>query len=155
MEVRMYKLLKLPVFLLLFFSINNAFADSSPDYSRYGDLNSGHIYSKIKNPSRSGTVGYYSVKVIPSYYGKNGNFDIELKGKNIEGWAGLWIHTSDGNRKIMGFDNMSDRPIKGTTTWRKYKNKIYIPQGAKYISFGVLLQGEGRVDFRNFNFNIY
>lgn len=143
------------IVLVFTISSNSGFADSSPDYFRHGDLNNGHIYSKIKNPSRSGTVGYYNVKVIPSYYGKNGRFDIELKGESIKGWAGLWIHTSDGNRKIMGFDNMGDRPIKGTTSWKRYQNTIYVPQGAKYISFGILLHGEGRVDFRNFNFNIH
>ncbi len=129
-------------------------AESSPDYFRNGDLRSGSISSKVENPSRSGTVGYYSVEVKPAHYGKTGNFSIDIKASNISGWAGLWIHTADKNQEILGFDNMQDRPISGTTSWKRYENTIYIPQNARYISFGVLLHGEGQVYFKNFNFFI-
>ncbi len=135
------------IFIVLIFAVSSSpgFSDPSPDYFRYGDLNNGYIYSKVKNPSGSGVLGDH-VKVIPSHYGETGRFNIELKSDIAKGWSGLWIHTSDKNHRVLGFDNMSDRPIKGTTSRNKYQNTIYIPKGARYIGFGVLLQGEGRVD---------
>lgn len=147
-------MIKVILFSVLLLLGNTCNAESSPDYFRSGDLKNGSISSRVENPSRSGTIGYYSVKVIPDYYGKTGNFSIDIKGTDIQGWAGLWIHTTDAKNEVLGFDNMSDRPIKSTTSWKRYENTIYIPKNAKSISFGVLLHGEGQVEFKDFNFFI-
>ncbi|MCK7516664.1 MAG: hypothetical protein MZV64_02535 [Ignavibacteriales bacterium] len=50
----------------------------------------------------------------------------------------------------LGFDNMRDRAIKGTTDWKKYEIVLDIPENSTTINYGVLLGGDGKVWFDNF-----
>lgn len=43
--------------------------------------------------------------------------------------------------KVLGFYNMSDRPIRGTTDWKNYYVVLDVPQGAAKICFGFILVG--------------
>ena len=53
------------------------------------------------------------------------------------------------NGQQLGFDNMQDRAIKGTTDWKKYEIVLDIPSNSKSINYGLLLGGEGKVWFDN------
>ena len=46
-------------------------------------------------------------------------------------------------RNTLGFDNMNDRPILGTTKWTKYEIEMDVPVDSIYITFGYLLKGGG------------
>tara|TARA_B100000809_G_scaffold119529_1_gene117786 strand:+ start:17969 stop:18550 length:582 start_codon:yes stop_codon:yes gene_type:complete len=68
-----------------------------------------------------------------------------IRTKNVESWAGMWMRV-DGKRKhSLSFDNMRDRKIKGTTEWTKYEIILDVPKSSTTISYGVLLQGIGSV----------
>ena len=54
------------------------------------------------------------------------------------------------NYMQMGFDNMRNRPIKGTSDWKKYEIVLDIPPDSKSINYGVLLNGDGKVWFDDF-----
>jgi len=61
------------------------------------------------------------------------------------GFAGLWLRidpsaTASG---ALGFDNMSDRGVKGTTGWKRYQVVLDVPKEAGKIAFGALLVGGG------------
>jgi hypothetical protein len=43
--------------------------------------------------------------------------------------------------KVLGFYNMGDRPIRGTTDWKTYSVVLDVPQGAAKICFGFILVG--------------
>ena len=43
----------------------------------------------------------------------------------------------------LAFDNMLDRPIKGTTDWTRYAVVLDVDKTAVAIAFGVLAGGEG------------
>jgi hypothetical protein len=43
--------------------------------------------------------------------------------------------------KVLGFYNMSDRPVRGTTGWKNYYVVLDVPQGAAKICFGFILVG--------------
>ncbi len=45
---------------------------------------------------------------------------------------------------------MKDRAINGTMEWKRYKIVLDIPSNSKSINYGVLLGGEGKVWFDNF-----
>jgi hypothetical protein len=40
---------------------------------------------------------------------------------------------------------MQDRPIKGTTDWQRYDVVLDVPADSTGISFGILLDGTGKV----------
>ena len=46
---------------------------------------------------------------------------------------------------MLAFDNMEDRPIKGTSDWTRYDVVLDVAKEAKGIAFGILLKGEGTV----------
>ena len=51
----------------------------------------------------------------------------------------------DKRSTLMAFDNMEDRPIKGTTDWQTYSLVLNVSHDATGIFFGVLLDGPGAV----------
>ena len=55
---------------------------------------------------------------------------------------------------MLGFDNMQDRQIKGTVDWKHYEIILDVPKEAKYISYGVLIGGTGKIMIDNFKFEI-
>lgn len=78
-----------------------------------------------------------------------------LKSKDIESYAGFWLRVdASDSKKPLSFDNMFDRPIKGTTDWKKYEIVLDVPENAFNISYGVLLNGTGQVWFDSMTFEI-
>ena len=65
--------------------------------------------------------------------------------KNVKGIAGLWMRIDSQEGDTLQFDNMSNRPISGTTGWNHYSVVLDVPQAAGGIYFGVILQGSGEV----------
>jgi hypothetical protein len=78
------------------------------------------------------------------YLGKRVRFSAFVKSENIERWAGLWMRV-DGKQQALTFDNMQDRPIKGTTAWQNCQVVLDVPPGATGIFMGILLDGPGTV----------
>lgn len=60
------------------------------------------------------------------------------------GSAGIWMRV-DGERKMLGFDNMADRDVTGTTEWKQYSVVLDVPAEAVNIVFGTLIQEMGQV----------
>ena len=46
---------------------------------------------------------------------------------------------------LLAFDNMQDRPIKGTTAWQRYEVVLDVPDSALGVYLGVLIDGPGEV----------
>ena len=80
------------------------------------------------------------------YVGKRVRYSAFVKSENVERWAGLWMRV-DGKsgQSPLAFDNMQDRPVKGTSTWRNYEVVLDVPAGATGIAFGILMDGPGTV----------
>ncbi len=78
-----------------------------------------------------------------------------VKTESVEKSCGLWLRVDQvGSTKPLSFDNMSDRPIKGTTAWTRYEIVLDVPQNASLIAFGALLEGTGQLWFDNLSFEI-
>jgi hypothetical protein len=71
-------------------------------------------------------------------------FNRSVKTENVQRWAGLWMRVDKG-KDSMAFDNMHNRPIKGTTAWQNYEGVLDVPPDATAISLGILLEGTGAV----------
>jgi hypothetical protein len=78
------------------------------------------------------------------YAGKRLRFTAFVKTEGVQDWAGLWMRVDKGKESV-AFDNMYDRPIKGTSGWQQYAVVLDVPQNASGIFFGVLLHGTGTV----------
>lgn len=83
------------------------------------------------------------------YVGKRVRFSAAVKSEGVNDWAGLWMRVDSGPVPAVRFDNMQDRPIKGTTNWQNYHVVLDVPKDATGIAFGVLLGKSGTVWLSN------
>ena len=89
------------------------------------------------------------------YLGKRIKMTGYLKSKDVTGWAGFWLRVDQaGSQQFLSFDNMQDRPIKGTTDWRKYEIVLDVPSEASNIAFGALMSKTGQIWIDDVNFEV-
>lgn len=58
-------------------------------------------------------------------------------------YAALWMRVDLPGRKEGAFDDMGDRPIRGSTPWMRYAVVLDVPEDATELAFGLLLAGGG------------
>jgi len=89
------------------------------------------------------------------YLGKRVRMTGFVKSENVTAWAGLWLRVDQsGSQQPLSFDNMGDRPIKGTTGWAKYEIVLDVPSNASLIAYGALLDGTGQIWFDSITFEV-
>jgi len=76
-----------------------------------------------------------------------------VKSENVKKAAALWLRVDRGAKPV-SFDNMQQRPIKGTSEWKQYEIVLDVPKDATGISFGALLTGTGQIWFDSLSFEI-
>jgi len=110
---------------------------------------SSSAFLKSKEPKNNefGTLMQYIN--AENYIGKRLRLTGYVKCESVEGWSGMWMRIDGETGQQLGFDNMQERAIKGTTDWKKYEIVLDIPTGSKGIAYGVLLGGKGKVWFDN------
>jgi len=84
-----------------------------------------------------------SVSAIP-YRGLRVRWRMWLRPIQVTGWAGAWLRV-DGFGRILAFDNMSARPVRGTTDWTEAEVVVDIPDSAMVLTVGALLAGAGEL----------
>lgn len=89
------------------------------------------------------------------YLGKKIKLTAFVKSEDVKDWAGLWLRV-DGQKKgeTLSFDNMQDRPIKGTSNWARYSITLDVPNDASRINYGALLSGTGTIWFDGLSIEI-
>jgi erythromycin esterase-like protein len=75
-----------------------------------------------------------------------------IKSERIfRGYAGLWCRVDgrdeQGRRRVLGFAEMSQRGVHGTTPWTRYGVALDLPAGAESVHFGVVHTGDGTAWF--------
>lgn len=89
------------------------------------------------------------------YLGKRIKMTGVVKTENVANWAGLWFRVDqEGSKEPLSFDNMHERPIKGTSDWKKYEIVLDVPNNASLIAYGALLEGTGQIWFDNITIEI-
>lgn len=115
--------------------------------------NAATIKSIDKNIDGFGTLMQQSKP--DKYLGKRVRMIGFVKSENVSTWAGLWLRVDQsGSQQPLSFDNMGNRPIKGTTDWTKYEIVLDVPSNASLIAYGALLDGTGQIWFDNITFEI-
>ena len=86
------------------------------------------------------------------YLGKKLKLTAFIKTSDVNDWVGMWMRVDGEKGKMLSFDNMQERSIKGTTGWKKYEIILDVPKSSSTINYGVLLSGTGVVWMDNFSF---
>jgi hypothetical protein len=87
------------------------------------------------------------------YAGKRVRFSAWVKAQDVTDGAGLWMRVDDSSHSV-AFDNMQNRPIKGTSDWHNYSVVLDVPQNATGIFYGILLTRSGNVWLNSAKFEI-
>jgi hypothetical protein len=83
--------------------------------------------------------------VPEGYRGRRVRLTAWLRSEGVSEWCGLWMRVDGPARRMLAFDNMSARPIRGTTGWARYVVVLDVAAEAEVVAFGVILNGEGSV----------
>mgnify|MGYP006149153235 CR=1 FL=1 len=90
-----------------------------------------------------------------SYLGKKIKITASIKTEKVKKWAGLWLRIDgETTETTLGFNNMSDRPIEGTTDWTEYSILMNVPETSKTLNFGALLNGNGKIWLNDVKFEV-
>jgi RNA polymerase sigma factor (sigma-70 family) len=107
------------------------------------------------NGSYKKTDNSFSTQYIVSdrsvLYGKHVRITFWLKTRSVRGWVGTFVIILGTDSRHMQCDDMSDRPIRGTTDWQQYEIVTDLPNEPCIIYLGPDLYGPGELwadDFR-------
>ena len=98
-------------------------------------------YSKSDNSSST----VYIVTPRSVLYGKRVCITGWLKTKDVRGWASAFAIIVGKDRNPLQYDDMSDRPIRGTTDWQQIQIVTDLPDAPCGIYFGPDLYGPGEL----------
>lgn len=109
---------------------------------RHGGKASAQI--QFVGTAANGFVSLTQACQAESYRGKRVRFSAWIKTEALGDYAQLWFRL-DAPTRMPGFDNMSNRPIKGVTDWKSYELVLDVPDDVVQLVFGVMSFGTGRV----------
>lgn len=77
----------------------------------------------------------------------------DIKLKDVENQASIWMRIDGKSKEILGFDNLSTRPpFKKISGWQKHYIVLDIPDNSNRLLFGLLLAGKGELYVKNMIF---
>jgi len=109
---------------------------------RYAGQPAGRLYSKTSEAEGQGT--FMQQFKADSFRGQRLRMTARVKAEAVEQWAGLWMRVDGPEGETLAFDNMQQRPIKGTVDWKSYSIVLDVPEKSQLISAGLLLTGAGK-----------
>jgi hypothetical protein len=102
-------------------------------------------FIKSLNPSKRGFGTLMRTAGVEAFRGKRIQLTSYIKTVKAKS-AGAWFRVN-GEKKTLAFDNMSDRRIRGTQDWKQVSLVLDIPEDAVTVSYGIMLEGKGKVWF--------
>ena len=87
--------------------------------------------------------------------GKAIRLEAEIETWQVEQRAGMWLRADGDILPDLVFDNMSRRPIRGSTPWTRYSIDAHLPQETTWLNYGILLVGRGTMWADNFRVMIW
>jgi hypothetical protein len=111
--------------------------------SKHGAADGGYIRS-VADANRYSVGNLKAEMPAGPYLGKRVRLSGFVKTDGVENWSGLWLRADGPNGVWLARDAMEDRPIKGTTDWKKYDLVVDVPAAAVNIAVGLRLVGRGK-----------
>jgi tetratricopeptide (TPR) repeat protein len=106
---------------------------------------SAYVRSKFNESDGSAFGNVMQTVSADRFRGQRIRLSAQVKAVRVEGDAGLWVRVDGATKSPLSFDNMSNRPIKGTIDWKKYEIILDIPEESACIAFGILMPGVGQI----------
>lgn len=105
----------------------------------------GAMSIRARPNARPGGMGTLS-RSIPAgrFRGKRVRLSASMRTREA-GRVQLWMRVNGANGQVLSIDDMQNRPLRGTTRWRRYAIVLDVPANASEISYGFLLAGSGMV----------
>jgi C-terminal processing protease CtpA/Prc len=127
----------------------------SKDYKIYIDsvnAQNGKTSAVIENQGDKSDFKALEINLPNNYNGKFIRLSGYIKTENVtDGYAGLWLRIDPQ----IGFDNMNNRGITGTTDWKEYEVILPLnPKKTDKIVVGGLLVGKGKMWLDNLQVSI-
>ena len=106
----------------------------------------------LEKKGSQSSFGVITHPITQVFEGRTIELKAYLKTEGVStGYAGLYMRINDENSKMIAFDNMGTRGVKGTTDWKQYSIKLdYNSEEVKTLYIGGLLSGDGKAWFDNF-----
>jgi hypothetical protein len=111
----------------------------------------------FQNPRAAETEFGSLMQRIPAHNlaGKVIHLEAEIKTWRVEQWAGLWLRADGDKIPTLVFDNMSRRPIRGSTSWARYSIDVQLPKETAWLNYGIVLSGRGTMWADNFRLLVW
>lgn len=74
------------------------------------------------------------------YQGQRLRLSARMKSEDAAGFQ-MWFRIDGSDGKSVRFYNMQDRPVIGTTGWKRYDIVLDVPPGSTTLNYGFFLQG--------------
>jgi len=112
-------------------------------------------YSGLVSSSEEGaSFGAIVYRIPAGYKGKQIKLRGYIKTENIiDGYAGLLLRI-DKKNNVLAFDNMENRPVKGTSGWKVYEIILPYAEESDAVYVGGILVGKGKAWFDDFEITI-
>ena len=102
------------------------------------------FYLRTRTPPLGGGFGtWMKYGEAGPYLGKRVRLRANVEPKDVSGWAGIWMRVDGKNGKVLAFDNMQDRPVRGTMPAHPYEVVLDVSPDATGFGYGILLAGSG------------
>ena len=89
-----------------------------------------------------------------AYRGKRVRLSAQVRGEAVKNWAGLWMRVDGDKGSVLAFDNMQNRPLKGSFEWQRASVVLDVASDAKLVAFGLLQDGDGATFAGSLNIEI-
>jgi hypothetical protein len=74
------------------------------------------------------------------YVGQRVRLSARMRTEKASGFQ-LWFRVDGQQGKMLRFYNMQDRPVTGTTDWKRYEIVLDVPPDSTSLNYGFFLQG--------------
>jgi C-terminal processing protease CtpA/Prc len=129
---------------------DNWFRWGTPDYKITPDTTEKHsgtnsLLIELPGDKTDRSFGCCATSIPVNFQGKQIELRAYMKLQNVsKGPIGLMLRI-DGENGSLGFDNMQQKNIQGTSDWKLYSVSLALPENAKVIYIGALLSGTGKL----------
>jgi hypothetical protein len=110
----------------------------------------------IQSTTPVGSKYYMLTQTIDAsaFHGKRLRLRGRMRTNALLRQAGLFMRVDGGHGEVVAYDNMRERPVKGTTPWQEYQVVLDIPAGSRAIAVGGWLTGGGGISLADLRLDV-
>src|SRR5579871_2190527 len=109
-------------------------------------------YLTAANAHPSGDASLSQICRADAYRGKRIRYSALVRTEGVETSGDLYLHL-DAPDRVRTW-NMLDKPILGTTDWKRYEYVVDVAKNNQGFIFGIALEGKGKIWVRDIRFEV-